>query len=122
MHHVLHHRGTNDTFLCKYWTQQGFQAVTSADLITAIWLLVIVHRLDKAGINPDLIGVHSLQAGGAMALKLHGASDTTIMKMGWWSSLTFLIYIHNQIRHLSKDLSAKMNCPVLFLNIATIKS
>jgi len=62
-------------------------------------------NLDKQGIDPDLIGAHSLSAGGAMALKLHGESDTTIMKMGRWTSLTFLQYIHNQLAYLSKDIS-----------------
>ncbi len=63
--------------------------------------------LDKAGIDTDLIGAHSLRAGGAMALKLMGGSDTVIMKQGRWSGLTFLMYIHNQIAHLSYDLSKK---------------
>ena len=69
----------------------------------------------------DIVDLHSLRAGGAMALKLHGKSNTTIMNMGRWSSLMFLMYIHNQIGHLSKDLSAKMNHPVHFLNIAVIE-
>ena len=56
-----------------------------------------------------------------MALKLHGESDMTIMKHGRWSGLTFLQYIHNQIGHLSKDLSKKMAMPVPFKNIASIQ-
>jgi hypothetical protein len=55
-----------------------------------------------------------------MALKLHGASDTTIMKQGRWSSLTFLMYIHEQIGHLAKDLTKHMNTPVPFLNVACV--
>jgi hypothetical protein len=69
-----------------------------------------------------LVGAHSLQAGGAMALKLHGFSDTTIMKMGRWTSLTFLQYIHMQIAHLAKDISEKMSMPLPFLNIAAVDS
>ena len=57
-----------------------------------------------------------------MALKLHGELDTTIMKMGRWSSLTFLMYIHNQTGHLSKDLSTQMHRPIPFLNVAAIKA
>ena len=120
--HVLSHRGTDKSFLCEYWKDTAMHSVTPTDLISSIRLSVVVLGLDKAGINPDLIGVHSLRAGGAMALKLHGESDTTIMKMGRWSSLTFLMYIHNQIGHLSKDLSAKMNRPIPFLNIAAIET
>eukprot|EP00957_Ditylum_brightwellii_P195626 14906548-Ditylum_brightwellii.AAC.1 len=77
-------------------------------------------KLNATGTNPDLIGAHSLCAGRAMALKLNGANDTIIMKLGCWSSLTFLIYIHNQIGHLAKDLSSKMRTILLFLNIAAI--
>ena len=56
-----------------------------------------------------------------MAMKLNGASDTTIMKQGRWRSLTFLQYIHNQIAHLSKDLSAQMSTNLPFQNIAAIE-
>jgi len=49
-----------------------------------------------------------------MALKLNGESDTTIMKQGQWTSLTFLQYIHNQIGHLAKDITRKMDTPVPF--------
>ena len=56
-----------------------------------------------------------------MAMKLHGESDTTIMKMGRWTSLTFLQYIHNQIVHLSTDLSNKMSTQLDYQNIAAIE-
>jgi hypothetical protein len=38
----------------------------------------------------NLISSHSLRAGGAMAMKLSGASDSTIMRVGRWTSLTYL--------------------------------
>jgi hypothetical protein len=78
-------------------------------------------NLHLAGIDPDLVGVHSLRAGGAMALKLTGARDTTIMKIGRWTSLTFLQYIHNQIAHLSNDLAQNMSTTLNFTNIAAIE-
>ena len=46
-------------------------------------------KLEKQAIEPDLVGANSLRTGGAMDLKLHGYSNTTIMKMGRWTSLTF---------------------------------
>ncbi len=77
-------------------------------------------NLHTQGIDTDLIGVHSLCAGGAMAMKLNGSSDTTnIKKQGRWSSLTFLQYIHNQIAHLrTKDLSTQMSTPLPYVNVA----
>ena len=56
-----------------------------------------------------------------MALKLQGASDTTIMKIGRWTSLTFLQYIHNQIAHLNKNISLQMSKRIKFQNIAAIE-
>ena len=109
VHHILEHGGTTDSYICEYWDGLTFQTVTPNDLIASIRVSIVLLGLDKAGINPDLVGVHSLRAGGAMALKLHGELDTTIMKMGRWSSLTFLMYIHNQIGHLLKDLSLRMH-------------
>ena len=78
-------------------------------------------KLHENGIDPDLIGLHSLCAGGAMALKLQGVSDTIIQKQGHWRSVTFLQYAHTQIAHLTKDLSTKMSTVLRFQNIAAIK-
>jgi len=56
-----------------------------------------------------------------MALKLTGESDTTILKLGHWRSLTFLEYVHSQIAHLSINLSKKMSTHLEFNNIAAIE-
>ena len=90
-------------------------------MIAAIRTAVRDLKLQTHGIDPDLVGVHSLRAGGAMAMKLTNHSDTTIMKMGRWSGLTFLQYIHEQIAHLSKDISRDMDQTLPFLNIASIE-
>ena len=74
--------------------------ITTKYLITAIQFSVSALKLHHAGIKPDLVGVHSLRSGGGVSLKLHGASNTTIMKMVWWSNLMFLMYIHNQIGNI----------------------
>jgi hypothetical protein len=120
--HILNNGGNDDTLICMYKTDNIVSSVTPTDLIQAIRYSVKSLNLHKAGIDPDIVGVHSLRAGGAMALKLHGESDTTIMKHGRWSGLTFLQYIHNQIGHLSKDLSQKMATPIPFTNIAAIQA
>ena len=78
-------------------------------------------KLHHAGIKTNLVGIHYLRSGGSMYLKLHRASNITITKMGRWSSLTFLMYIHNQIRHISKELAQTMSRPIPFLNIAAIE-
>ena len=100
---------------------QTWLQVTPKHMIQGIRAAVATLELDTTGINPDLVGVHSLRAGGAMALKLQGEQDTTMMKMGCWTSLTFLQYIHNQIAHLSKDISTKMSKHLHFQNISAIE-
>jgi hypothetical protein len=76
--------------------------------------------LKAKGITADLVGSHSLRSGGAMALKLHGIDDITIKKMGRWSSLTFTMYIHTQIAHLSAGISSAMSTPLPYVNIAAV--
>ena len=122
VHHILAHNGTGETLLCDYYENDAWHSITSIDIITCVRSASKLLQLDKQGIDPDLIGAHSLRAGGAMALRLHGYEDTVIMKMGRWTSLTFLQYIHTQIAHLAEDISRKMSIPLPFLNIASIES
>ena len=96
-------------------------SVTSADIRATIRHAAAALKLHENGIDPDLIGSHSLRAGGAMALKLQGVLDTIIQKQGRWRSVTFLQYIHTQIAHLTKDLSTKMSMVLCFQNIAAIE-
>ena len=51
-------------------------------------------------------------------MKLSGASDSTIMRVGQWSSLTYLLtYIHSQIGALTAGLSKLMATQVRFQNV-----
>jgi hypothetical protein len=63
------------------------------------------------------IGTHSLRASGAMALKLQGVSNSTIMKISRWTGLTFLTYIHAQIGALNAGLSQQMATRIHFVNV-----
>ena len=62
-----------------------------------------------AGYDLTRIGAHSLRASGAMALKLNGYDKETIMKIGRWSSDTFLTYIHSQIAALTMGVAAMIS-------------
>ena len=57
--------------------------------------------------QPHIQRLHSqprlITAGGAMAMKLSGASDSTIMRVGRWSSLTYLTYIIYPFANRSTD-------------------
>ena len=122
IHHILSNGGSEENLLSDYLTENGtWETVTAIDMLHAVRKSAKELQLHENGIDPDLIGVHSLRAGGAMALKLQGVSDTTIQKQGRWRSTTFLQYIHNQIAHLTKDLSTKMSTKLTFTNIASIE-
>ena len=66
-------------------------------------------KLMQAGITPDLVGVHPFSAGGTMVFKFNGASETTTIIIGTFTSLIFLQYIGNQIENIIKDISQKMS-------------
>ena len=122
VHHILSNGGAPNSLLCEFVnTNSEWSNVTPADIRRELRQTILDLNLQEHGIDPDLVGVHSLRAGGAMAMKLHGLDDTTIMKQGRWTSLTFLMYIHSQIAHLGKDISSKMSTPVPFTNIACIE-
>jgi hypothetical protein len=122
IHHINCNMGGPTCLLCDYFANDEWHSVRSNDIIAMVRMAAKMLHLDKQGIDPDLIGAHSLRAGGAMALKLHGFDNITIMKMDRWTSLKFTQYIHNQIAHLAKDISKKMNIPLPFVNIASIES
>jgi hypothetical protein len=69
------------------------------------------------GYTMNQILSHSLRAGGAMVMKLSGALDNTIMRVGRWSLLTYLTYIHSQIGALTAGLSKLMATQVRFQHV-----
>ena len=79
--------------------------VSDRDITTAVRWGATVDGLLNRGYTLSLVLSHSLQAGGAMELKLAGESSDTFMRVGRWTSLTYMTYIHAQIGALSKGLT-----------------
>ncbi len=52
-----------------------------------------------------------------MAMKLNGATNSTIMRIGQWTLLTYLTYIHTQIGALSAGVAWKMSQCFTFQNV-----
>lgn len=122
VHHILQHTAIGNTPISAVFPSGSKRIlVTPTDMIRSLRGAAKALHLHNHGIDPDLIGVHSLRSGGAMAMKLQGVSDTTIMKMGRWRSLTFLMYIHEQIAHISHNLSTRMSRVMPFTNVAAIE-
>ena len=122
VHAILSNNGDENKYICDVFHNNSWSFISPQQMITSVRAAVHKLNLKEHGIDPDLVGVHSLRAGGAMALRLHGLDDTVIMKLGRWTSLTFLQYIHNQIAHLSANISAQMHQPLQFTNIAAIET
>ena len=90
---------------------------SSRDINTAIKWAALHDGLYERGYSPSRVSSHSLRAGSAMALKLAGEEDSTIKRVGRWSSETFITYIHSQIGALTAGLSKKMARRIFFQNI-----
>ena len=90
---------------------------TDRDIGTAVRWGATSDGLLAKGYTLTRISSHSLRAGGAMALKLSGASDSTIMRVGRWTSLTYLTYIHTQIGALTAGVAANMSTAFTFQNV-----
>ena len=81
IHHILSNGGDETTIISAYLAADGtWKTVSSAQMRSGVRNSVKQLKLHKNGINADLVGVRSLWAGGAMALKLSGEDDTTIQK------------------------------------------
>ena len=58
--------------------------------------------------SQDEVGLHSIQAGGAMAMFLSGICEIIIQRVGRWSSFAFLKYIREQVECFTAGVSQKM--------------
>ena len=51
----------------------------------------------RLGFASEDVGARSLRSGGAMATHITGVPDQTLVAIGWWHSLGFMVYIQQQI-------------------------
>ena len=91
--------------------------VSDRDITIAVRWGASQDGLTGRGYTLDRVSSHSLRAGGAMALALAGESAMTIMRVGRWTSTTYMTYIHSQIGALAKGLAWKMSRSHTFHNI-----
>jgi hypothetical protein len=91
--------------------------VVAKDITDLVHRAAVATNLIAQGYNLRRVGTHSLRASGAMALKLQGEADSTIMKIGRWSGTTFLTYIHSQIGAINAGLATRMATRIHFINV-----
>lgn len=98
--------------------QNGAQDhVLAGDITKAIEYVTAKTGLLLQGYILKRVSSHSLRASGAMALNMNGADDATIMRLGRWTSLTFMMYIHTQIAAFSAGWAERMSRPIRFDNM-----
>ena len=97
------------TSIGLFWDAQGQPGrIMAAKVRAAVRASVDLDGLEAKGCNANQVGSHSLQSGGAIALKLAIYDEATIKKLGRWSSNTYLIYIQNQISQLTVGVATAM--------------
>ncbi len=116
--HSLHAVAPNDASLPISFVPNA-KHVTATDITRAVRESVLLAGLLNSGYSPTRVSAHSLRASGAMALKLNGVDGDLIMKLGRWSSTTWLTYIHSQISSLTAGLSERMTIHHVFYNIGS---
>ena len=88
---------------------QGLCSVSASDIIAVLWAETIRIGAARLHFAPEDVRTHSLRSGEAMATHLAGAPDWTLMAIGRWRSLGFMVYIQQQISSFSAGFSAKMS-------------
>jgi len=121
VHHILSNGENDNQLICDVFANNAWASVHSSEIVGAVRNFSKALNLQERGIDPDMIGAHSLCAGGAMALKIMGYADSTIRKFGRWTSDTWQMYIHSQISKLYEGVAQKMSTPINFHNIAFIE-
>ena len=117
VNHILSNGGSPESMLCCFYDHLGENIVFDSDVTKAVKLAVVSLKLPERGFPTERVGSHSLRAGGAVALAVNGNSRDMIKKIGRWSSDTFLMYIHEQIAHLTAGVAQSMSKPFPFFNI-----
>ena len=122
VHHIVSNGGSDNQLICDVRLPTGtWYSISQHDMVQTVRTATKSLKLHENGIDPDLIGAHSLRAGGAMSLKIMGYSDSTIQKIGRWTSDTWQMYIHTQISHLHQGIAASMTTAIPYHNIAFIE-
>jgi len=110
-----------DTPICAFHNEHNsqLQHVTNNDIVHAIRAALPFNQEVTPGYAPKLVGSHSLHTGGVMALFLNGFDATAIMKIGRWTSMAFMSYIHEQLDVVSHGTSDHMAIATTFTKLAT---
>ena len=100
-----------------YHTGGRISWVSDRNIGIAVWWGATADQLLARGYSLDQVSLHSLRAGRVMAMKLSGESNSTMMRVERWSSLTYLTYIHSQIGALTARVAWRISTAFTFQNV-----
>ena len=103
------HGCPGSTSVSDYPTAQGFRLVSALYIIAVLWADTIQVGAARLGFVPEDVRTPSLRSVGAMAMHLANVPDWTLMAIGWWRSLVFVVCIQQQISSFSAGVSVQMS-------------
>ena len=106
--HMREHGCTGATPVSNHSTTQGLRSVSTSDIIAVLWTDTIRVGAARFSFAPEDVGTHSLRSGRAMAMHISDVPDRTLMAIGRWRLLGFMVYIEQQIPSFSTGVSVKM--------------
>ena len=89
----------------------------SSYIITVLQTKKIMVGATRLGFFPEGVGVDSLQCGGSMDMHISGVADRTLMAIGWWDFLGFMVYIQQHISSFSAGVTLHMSHQPCFCHI-----
>ena len=93
----------------KYPTPQALRSVSASNIISIIRSECKQVGAARLRFAPEDVGMHSLGSGGAMAMHIAGVLNRTLMAIGRWRSLGFIVYIQQQISSFIRGISVRMS-------------
>ena len=117
IHHIYANGGAEEDMLCTFFDHVGKGVIMDQKMNQLVKVAVADLKLEARGFLVSQVGTHSLRAGGAVALALSGQLEEMIKNIRRWSSDTFLMYVHEQIAHLTVGVVEGMARAFPFSNV-----
>ena len=118
---ILTYPKTNaNTTVNTFYTQGKLKQISSSQ--TRKFIISHVQSIGekKLGIDVNTVGTHSLRSSSAMLLYLSNIRTSTIMLLGRWKSDAFLLYLRQQVKEFTQEVTKQMGAqPDVFFTIPT---
>ena len=105
------------TPVSDYSTPQDLCSISASSIITVVRAECKCVGAAQLGFAPEDVGTHSPPSGGAMAMHIADVPDRTLMAIGRWRLLRFMVYIQQQISSFSTGVSVCMSAQPWFWHL-----